>query len=94
MTDDKELDINDPSTQQSRNKNKWSQDREGVPEDASETTLALFGDGQFQKAMRAAIAAGLECAPIAVSTEPCTKRPIFVPLDKTILFGASSLRSS
>jgi len=92
MTDDGELDPNlrvrRPKTDKSPGEN-----RGGLPEDASDVTLALYSDCQFQKAMHAAIAAGLECAPTTVSTAPCTKRPIFIPLDKATLFGASSLRS-
>jgi hypothetical protein len=35
-------------------------------------------DEAFCGRMRAAIAAGLECAPTSVSTAPCTKNPKYV----------------
>jgi hypothetical protein len=46
-------------------------------------------DEAFCARMHAAIAAGLECAPIGVVTKPGTKNPKYVPADPLAL--ASSL---
>jgi hypothetical protein len=42
-------------------------------------------DEAFCVRMRAAIAAGLECAPIGVVTTPGTKNPKYVPADNLAL---------
>jgi GcrA cell cycle regulator len=50
----------------------------GLPTPSS-THSIVKQDKAFCAAMRAAIAAGLENAPIGIDRRPCTRKPIFVP---------------
>ena len=48
---------------------------------------AVECDTEFQNRMRDAIAAGLEHAPISVSTAPCTRNPIYVSPHRASFFA-------